>query len=461
MVYGFALSGTPMDLLALSRELIAADTVSHHGTAAAVRILRPLYEQAGLEVRVQEEVREGGVSQQNLIGTLPGADPSGLLLVTHLDTVDPGPGELWTETGGEPLSMVQKGDRLYGLGTADTKLDALCKLFAARTFRGKPLRRSLQLLGTFEEEVGAKGARHFVRSGALQARFVACSEPSELTIIRAHKGYVVVEVEVNLREAAELSGPFERIVVEGMAAHSSTPHLGINAIEKALEASAGTNVISLDGGTVSNKVPARCTVIRRAQPGSGGQPADPPDRRDASAAVALSRQLFAAWKELALGQKPERHSAFDPDRCVVNWGVARIAAARAELTFDCRLLPGHDPEALTRAFTREATRLGELHGAARVDVVVNRASPAMELREPSELLEAARASCRELGLDDRPQAKPTNTEAGVFAAAGAEAIVFGPGRSTGNAHCANEHNLYSQLEKAIEFYRALIARLCA
>jgi acetylornithine deacetylase/succinyl-diaminopimelate desuccinylase-like protein len=48
----------------------------------------------------------------------------------------------------------------------------------------------------------------------------------------------------------------------------------------------------------------------------------------------------------------------------------------------------------------------------------------------------------------------------VFDAAGAESIVFGPGRSTGNAHCPNEHNLYSQLEKAIQFYRALIARIC-
>ena len=84
----------------------------------------------------------------------------------------------------------------------------------------------------------------------------------------------------------------------------------------------------------------------------------------------------------------------------------------------------------------------------------------MELQEPSELLSAARAACRDVGLPDAPQCKPTNTEAGIFAAAGAESIVFGPGRSTGNAHCANEHNLYSHLEKAIPFYKALITRLC-
>src|SRR6266849_518416 len=68
---------------------------------------------------------------QNFRGTLRGADPRGLLLVTHLDTVDPGPPEFWTETGGNPFALTQKGHRLFGLGSADTKLDALCKLFAA------------------------------------------------------------------------------------------------------------------------------------------------------------------------------------------------------------------------------------------------------------------------------------------------------------------------------------------
>ena len=86
-----------MDLLALSRDLIAANTVSQVGTAAAVNILRPLYEQAGLRVMVQDA--PGAPEQQNLLGTYPGADSAGLLLVTHLDTVDGGPFELWTETG--------------------------------------------------------------------------------------------------------------------------------------------------------------------------------------------------------------------------------------------------------------------------------------------------------------------------------------------------------------------------
>jgi acetylornithine deacetylase/succinyl-diaminopimelate desuccinylase-like protein len=442
-----------MELLDLSRRLIAADTVSHKGTAAAVELLRPLYEAAGLRVSVQEVVRDG-VRQQNLLGSYPGADPAGLLLVTHLDTVDPGPLDAWTETA--PYVMAHKEDRVYGLGSADTKLDALCKLAAAREFRGRPLHRALQLLGTFEEEVGGKGARHFVGTPEFRSRFVACSEPSELTLIRAHKGYAVVDVRFEM-EARPVQGPFERVTVDGKAAHSSTPHLGINAVEKAL--SQGTaGVVSLEGGTVANKVPARCTVLRSAP--SPREPVPAADPRDAAPALLLAQQLFGAWRDEAMALRPERNPAFDPDRAVVNWGAAHVTGGKARLTFDCRLLPGHAPDTLSGAFLRRAQALASTAGA-RLEAEVNRASPAMELKEPSELLTAARAACRDVGLSDAPQCKPTNTEAGIFAAAGAEAIVFGPGRSTGNAHCANEHNLYSQMEKAIVFYKALIQRLCA
>ena len=57
-------------------------------------------------------------------------------------------------------------------------------------------------------------------------------------------------------------------------------------------------------------------------------------------------------------------------------------------------------------------------------------------------------------------AKPTSTEAGIFARAGCEAIVIGPGRSTGNAHTANERIESSQLEKAIDLYESLLIELC-
>ncbi|HME89911.1 MAG TPA: M20/M25/M40 family metallo-hydrolase, partial [Myxococcaceae bacterium] len=354
-----------MDLLDISRELIAADTVSEHGTAAAVEILKPLYEGAGLSVQVFADPED--LKQQNILGTLPGVEPSGLLLVTHLDTVDPGPPELWTETGGDPFALTQKGDQLFGLGSADTKLDALCKLFAVRGYRGQKLRRAVQLLGTHQEEVGAVGARQFVDGPAFRAKFVACSEPSELEVIRAHKGYAVVEVALELQPTGPLWGPFEELIFEGRSVHSSTPHLGVNAIESAFEAIRGTPFVCLEGGTVANKVPARCLVIRPGQVAGGKVVSLVEEPRDAAPAGALAERLFDLWRTLALAQQPQVNAAFDPDRSVVNWGVARIRGGRGELVFDCRLLPGHDPDKLTGAFQAHAGAIAaELGGTIHV-----------------------------------------------------------------------------------------------
>jgi acetylornithine deacetylase/succinyl-diaminopimelate desuccinylase-like protein len=175
--------------------------------------------------------------------------------------------------------------------------------------------------------------------------------------------------------------------------------------------------------------------------------------------VRLARKLFELWRSLVLSQQPQVHPAFEPGRATVNWGVARASGPRCELIFEARLLPGHDPEALTATFVHDAVRLGAA-AHAEVRVEVPRASPALLLDRSSELLATARAACREVGLPDLPRCKPTVTEAGLFARAGVEAFVFGPGRSEGNAHFPNEFNLLSQMEKAIEFYRALITRLC-
>jgi len=113
--------------LELARKLIAADTVSSQGTQRAADLLESLWEHAGLPVRRQvvEQVHV------NLLGGPGGGTqgPGGVLLVTHLDTVPPGPRERWQT---DPWTLTERDGFLYGLGVADVKLDALCKAEAAR-----------------------------------------------------------------------------------------------------------------------------------------------------------------------------------------------------------------------------------------------------------------------------------------------------------------------------------------
>jgi len=117
----------PKGFLELARTLIGVNTVSSQGTRQAADLLQALWEHAGLPVRRQvvEEVHV------NILGGPGGevAGPGGVLMVTHLDTVPPGPLESWQS---DPWTLTERDGFLHGLGVADVKLDALCKAEAAR-----------------------------------------------------------------------------------------------------------------------------------------------------------------------------------------------------------------------------------------------------------------------------------------------------------------------------------------
>src|SRR5437588_179846 len=201
--------------LELARKLVAANTVSSEGTRQAADLLQTLWEHAGLAVRRQ--VVDG--VHVNLAGGPGGgaAGAGGVLLVTHLDTCG--------------------------------------------------------------EEAGLRGARHFVASELFRQiapSQVLCGEPSELQIISAHKGYAVVRCVIRDRKARTVGseGPgIEQLEFSGKAAHSSTPHLGENAILKALAwvKSSGSPVVAARGGSGTNVVPASC-LLEVPAPRERGQP---------------------------------------------------------------------------------------------------------------------------------------------------------------------------------------------
>src|SRR5260221_2151000 len=466
--------------LSLARRLIAADTVSANGTLAAAEVLQPLWEHAGLPVRRQ--VSEG--IHVNLLGG-PGGDapgPGGVMLVTHLDTVPPAPG--WSTN---PFELKESDGVLYGLGVADVKLDALCKAEAARRLKGRRGTRPFWLLGTFGEEVGLRGARHFAGSDLFREvapSQVLCGEPSELQVIHAHKGYAVARCTVRDLKARLVSSAgrgVEQIEFAGKAAHSSTPQLGVNAIQKALAwaRSSGSPVIAARGGTSSNVVPGSCTLFVPA-PRERGEPA--PDDVKFLPARPLSPNLWralataGALEELWQQTLPQGTDArFDPPGAVGGLNVLASAEAAVpapdavygigeiSLQLDGRLLPNQDPDALITAFTQRAREWVEQRGRGELEgqIATGRNAAGMALGDDAPLVKSAGVVLARHGLDPRPRAKPTSTEAGVFARAGCEAIVFGPGRSTGNAHTANERIEMAQLEKACDLYESLLVELCA
>ena len=460
----------PKGFLDLARALVAADTVSDKGTRQAADLLQPLWEHAGLPVRRQvvEEIHV------NLLAG-PGGEAEGkggVLLVTHLDTVPPGPLERWDQN---PWNLVERDGFLHGLGAADVKLDALCKAEAARRLQGRKGRRPFWLLGTFGEEVGLRGARHFVQSDLFRQvapAQVICGEPSELQIISAHKGYAVVRCTVADRKARLVSseGPgVEQLRFAGKAAHSSTPALGENAILKALAwvKSSSSPVIAARGGSGTNVVPASC-VVEVPAPRDKGLP-EPAEAKFFPArapqpnlwrALATASALEELWQRML---PPGVDGRFDPPGAVGGLNVLDAAEGAVSIQLDARLLPAHDPDALVAAFSAQARPWVQQLGQGELELLIETLRNAGGMSQPDDaaLVKAAGAVLARHGLDPAPRAKPTSTEAGVFARAGCEAIVLGPGRSTGNAHTPNERIGMAQLEQACDLYESLLVELCA
>jgi succinyl-diaminopimelate desuccinylase len=433
-------------LLHWAERFIATPSVSQDGNRAMAELATTLLGCAGLDVRLQRACGPGP-EQINVIAEAGPHTGRDLLLLTHLDTVPPGDPSLWTATGGDPFRPTRDGDRLYGLGSADAKVDLVCKAFALASVDLRMLRRAVRVVGTFAEEIGLRGARHLIETGETRgSAFALVGEPSELVGIHAHKGYAVFEGHIPLERVRERR-PTRRVRTEvrGASVHSSTPELGENAVEGAIERLAPEGVVGLqriEGGDTVNRVPDRCALEMRIR--------DPDGLEEEWEGFGTSPlvEFLRAWRELLRNLRECRDPEFDPDHTVGNLGKIRIDGSEAVVTFDLRTIPGVDPRS-------EVERLSRV---ARVECL--RANPPLFTPMGSAIVEAVRDAQRRAGLEPRISTKATSTEAGVLSAEGIETVVLGPGLSIGNVHRPNEHTRISQLERAVEIYRGVVERIC-
>jgi acetylornithine deacetylase/succinyl-diaminopimelate desuccinylase-like protein len=243
----------------------------------------------------------------------------------------------------------------------------------------------------------------------------------------------------------------------------------VNAIDLALDGLSQPGApyaMALNGGVSANTIPASCEATVYPRPGCGpslwaaaGRP--PPPRESWANVTTLLPFVIRArdlWRGMVGELRPKRDSRFEPAEAVANATRIRTLGGGVELTLDARLLPEHDVEDFLDLFQVRAAGLSS--DAVEISVAVDRSAAGMSLPESHELVRISGEVLAGLGLAGSPRAKPTSTEAGVFARAGVPALVFGPSRSTDNAHTANECANLTQVERAIDVYEALICRLC-
>lgn len=219
--------------------------------------------QLGLRV----DVHEVAARRPNVVGILKGqGGGQSLLLNAHMDTVG-------VENMPEPFSAEIIDGKLYGRGAYDMKgsLAAMLAAVKALVDAGAVLKGDLYLAAVADEEHASLGTQEIVKRYQPDAAIV--TEPTELQIALAHKGFIWYDVEVI-----------------GKAAHGSRPQLGIDAnmkmgkylhelekLENELRGRLGHPLIGpptlhaarLKGGTSMSVIADRCVlgIERRTLPG--------------------------------------------------------------------------------------------------------------------------------------------------------------------------------------------------
>jgi acetylornithine deacetylase len=261
---------TSSDLTALLSALVATDSVNPAlvpggaGEREVVAVIEAWARAAALETERLEETSGRPTVLVRARGT---GDGRTLLLCGHTDTVT-------VEGMDGPHTPRSDGDRLYGRGAYDMKAGLAAALIAAREAGRLRLAGDVVVAAVADEEHASIGVQEALRHVSADAAVV--TEPTELKLVVAHKGFVWSEIEV-----------------AGRAAHGSRPHLGVDAILKMghvlreleqldrtladrthpLLGRASLHASVIEGGAELSSYPARCTLglERRTLPGETGR----------------------------------------------------------------------------------------------------------------------------------------------------------------------------------------------
>ena len=328
----------------LLRDLVAIDSVNPslvpgaRGEAAIAQRIAAEFMSIGLSVDITEVVP----GRPNVVGVLEGRAPGrALMLCGHIDTV----GVAGME---RPFEPIEADGRLYGRGAQDMKGGVAAMIGAARTIAESGGLDSGRLIvaAVIDEEHASLGADALVSKFRADAGVV--TEPTDLDIAVAHKGFQWVDIETRGR-AAHGSRPVEgrdaivrmgrvlaRLEVLDKSLQSGTTH--------PLLGTASLHASIIAGGRELSSYPDRCTlqIERRTLPGE----ADDIALQEATDILDVLRGYdpeFEGDAVMTFGRKPYE---IDPAHPLPSLLAAAAAPA------------GHTPRQLGMSFWTDAAILG-------------------------------------------------------------------------------------------------------
>ncbi|MCD6409887.1 MAG: M20 family metallopeptidase [Candidatus Verstraetearchaeota archaeon] len=390
---------------------------------------------------VAEELEEHGIPYKllysdehraNIVARIKfGGSRARLLFCGHMDTVPPGDLDKWRY---HPLSAELEGGRVYGRGSADMKsglaaIVTVAALLADSEVLSANLEGELLLAVVADEEMGSEYGMKFLVEKIpqeLRADYAIIAEPSGSrkigkTIVIGEKGDYAVN-----------------ITFHGRQAHSSTPFLGDNAVEKACKFAANLHKLKL------RSVKSPITKLEYAKQLAGRMGWLAMIKSSLKRGEGTSSMLKALTEPVISATMI--HGGFKsnviPERCTV--------------TVDFRVLPGHTERDVVEAVRELASKLGLGEPSLEFEVKVE-----PSLLKGGEILVERLTSLVERIYGEAPLKvlMPGASDARFLRnQLGVPTVQFGPGDAEA-AHAIDEYVEVDDLLKATQVYLALAKSL--
>lgn len=356
-------------------------------------------EERAVADRVQAEMQALGFTaitvdaNGSVVGVIDGVHPGPtILLDAHIDTVGIAPGVPWTQ---EPHGGRVVDEAIYGRGTADMKGALAAMIHAAAAVDRTKLYGRIAVSATTLEEV-LEGVTLRTVMNQIQPDFVVIGEATNLNLNRGGRG----RAEVHLSTI-------------GRPAHSSSPHLGRNAVLDMMKVIAAIETLELSTEPLMGPaIMALTDIISEPYPGYS------------------------------------------------------VIPSLCKVTYDRRLLPGETPADVLSAITEHPAvqglplqaqiAAGEHVAYTGTTLHADKFFPAWIFPESHPFVASALAGLHETGLQPQISAYRFCTN-GAYSAgiAGVPTIGFGPAKES-DAHVVDERLLLSDLFAAAQGYQGII-----
>lgn len=241
-------------------ELIKIPSVSSQDNSPIIQKISTYFEK--YEQKMQEWKRWDDTPGKNLIVKIPGKDSSSsLVFACHMDTV---PSSSKWET--DPFSLIEKDEKLYGLGSCDTKGGTAALISAVLNISSQPLYDTF-LVFSGDEEVSCSGMHKLKEDLFFNNPKFIFLEPTDHKVLISQRGLAGMEIELHGEaQHGSYATPEKNKEFNAIYKMSKMVQMLIEDAEKLAEEQdllLGSNTQNLgviQGGTARNVMADTCTV---------------------------------------------------------------------------------------------------------------------------------------------------------------------------------------------------------